>query len=82
VRILLAIIVLFTFQLNADAEESADFASSAAPSNSWSKSHDMFVTPARNEAKVKAIIRDLLGEERPPASVPPEENSAQTPAID
>lgn len=82
VRFLMAIIVLFAFQLTADAQESADFASTAAPSKSWGKSRDMFVEQHQDQAKVKAFIRDLLGEDRPPASAGPEDNSTGTPTAD
>jgi hypothetical protein len=66
VRPLIALVVLFTMQLTAQAEDSADLSSSAAPVTNWSKDPDRFVN-TRNEAKVKAMIRELLGEERPAA---------------
>jgi len=83
VRILMAIVVMMSFQLKADAQESsADLSSSAPPSKNWGKSRDMFVEGTRDPAKVKAFVRDLLGEDRPPATRLPEENSGQSESID
>ncbi len=79
-RLLIALVVLFTLQLAAQAQESADLSSSASPPKSWPKGRDMFVNP-RNEATVKAMIDELLREKRSPAPVS-EENPSDSNALD
>jgi len=73
-RWLTAIIVLFTIQLQAEAQESADFSSHV--NETWGQSPDAFVRDKyQNEARVKAFIRELLGEERVPSPAETEESS-------
>ena len=79
-RLFFALVVLFAMQLTAQAHESADLSSSASSAKNWPKGRDMFVIP-RNEAKVKAMIDDLLREGRQIAPIS-EENSAGSESID
>lgn len=79
-RLFFVLIVLFAMQLTAQAHESADLSSSASPAKDWPKGRDMFVNP-RNEAKVKAMIDDLLREKRPTAPSS-EDNSVGSQAVD
>ncbi len=80
-RFVLAIIMLITFQFKAEAQEStgystSDFSSTASSSPDWGKSRDVFVDKSVERSKVKAFVRDLLGEDRPPATAVPTETSA------
>lgn len=76
-RFLLALTLFFA--LAAHAQDSADFASSAAPAKSWNATHDMISDDQPNHAKVKAFVNDLLGKDRAPKAAIPEENSEVKP---
>lgn len=81
-RIVFVIAVLITATFNAYAQESADFSSTAGSTKEWGKSPDVFVQKSVERAKVKALVDELLREDRSKPTTKPEETSAETQTAD